>query len=375
MCVRAAELDAALARAVVERAVRAWSPATGSKRLSGRSGSTRLVGLLRVVAVAREVAVDEARRDRVADDRLDRRPADHQLRAAGAAPPRRSPRRRPRAGRSAAPAAGVRGIFARLHVNCGVFSAGSCTIVRRTCEPSCRSSERSDSRKPCSACLRAAVRRLQRDAAVGERRADLDDHAAVARPHAAQRGHRPPDRAEVGDLGRRAGTRPASSRVDRREDGRHRVVDPDVDRAELVLDLVAPPLRPARRRRRRPGPRPRGRRGARPRRAPPRAAPRPRATSPTRRPARANARAVARPTPADAPVTTTTGDSVEATVTALPRRQDLPLVETQEAGLVGADLVRRRRGRSRRLRTPRSSSRCAPGSGPHRSPAPRPARG
>ena len=39
--------------------------------------------------------------------------------------------------------------------------------------------------------LRAAVGGLQRDRAVGQGRADLDDRAAVARSHASERGHRP----------------------------------------------------------------------------------------------------------------------------------------------------------------------------------------
>ena len=82
--------------------------------------------------------------------------------------------------------------------------------------------------------LRAAVRRLQRDAAEGERRADLDDRAAVALGHPLQRGARPPDHAVVRDVGRA----PVLVRLDVEElrvDRRHRVVDPDVDRPELAL--------------------------------------------------------------------------------------------------------------------------------------------
>src|SRR5262249_59756610 len=42
------------------------------------------------------------------------------------------------------------------------------------------------------------------EAGIGERRADLHDHARVARAHAAQCAHRPLHRAEVGDLRRAA---------------------------------------------------------------------------------------------------------------------------------------------------------------------------
>jgi hypothetical protein len=45
--------------------------------------------------------------------------------------------------------------------------------------------------------LGGAVRGLQRDRPVGERRADLNDHAAAARRHAPERGHRAPHRASA----------------------------------------------------------------------------------------------------------------------------------------------------------------------------------
>ena len=82
--------------------------------------------------------------------------------------------------------------------------------------------------------LRAAVGRLERDAAEGERRADLDDRAAVPLRHPPQRGLRPPDHAVVGDVG----GAPILVRLDVEElriDRRHRIVDPDVDGAELAL--------------------------------------------------------------------------------------------------------------------------------------------
>ena len=70
---------------------------------------------------------------------------------------------------------------------------------------------------------------------MGERRADLDDDAAVTRPHPPQRGERPVHRAEVGDFGH-APHLVRAQLADGREDGQHRVVDPDVDRAQLRLD-------------------------------------------------------------------------------------------------------------------------------------------
>ena len=65
----------------------------------------------------------------------------------------------------------------------------------------------------------------------------MDDHAAVARQHEAQRGEHAVDVAEVGDLGRASDLRGVGI-PDGREDGCHRIVDPDVDGAELPLDLV-----------------------------------------------------------------------------------------------------------------------------------------
>src|SRR5215217_8212022 len=83
--------------------------------------------------------------------------------------------------------------------------------------------------------LATAVGRLERDASVGERGPDLNDRAAISRPHAAQRGLGAPNEAEVDDLGRA----PELIGLDvpgEREDRRHRAVDPYVDRAELLLD-------------------------------------------------------------------------------------------------------------------------------------------
>ena len=83
--------------------------------------------------------------------------------------------------------------------------------------------------------LGGAVRRLQRDAAIGERRADLHDDAAIARLHPPQRRQRSVDDAEIGDLGDGA----VFVRLhldDGREDARHGVVDPYVDGPELLFE-------------------------------------------------------------------------------------------------------------------------------------------
>lgn len=84
--------------------------------------------------------------------------------------------------------------------------------------------------------LGPAVGRLEWDAAPGKGRSDLHDGAGVAGHHAAQRSQRAVDRAEVGDLchpfeliGRNI-LHPGEHRG-------HGVVDPDVDRAELLFDL------------------------------------------------------------------------------------------------------------------------------------------
>ena len=82
--------------------------------------------------------------------------------------------------------------------------------------------------------LRAAVDRLQRNGAVGQCRADVDDGAAVAHAHPAQRRHRAVHLAEVGHRG---ATLELLGRelADRGEHRGHGDIHPDVDRAQLVL--------------------------------------------------------------------------------------------------------------------------------------------
>ena len=89
--------------------------------------------------------------------------------------------------------------------------------------------------------LRAAVRGLQRDRPVAERGPDLDDRAAVAGHHAAQRRHRAVHVAQVGDLG----DPPELRRGDLGERGEHRGephVHPHVDRAELAFRPLGGPV-------------------------------------------------------------------------------------------------------------------------------------
>jgi hypothetical protein len=96
---------------------------------------------------------------------------------------------------------------------------------------------------------------------------------------------------------------------DGREDRRHRVVHPHIDRAQLRFYRRGHPLHlvgvcDVGLQRQRGAPEPSHVCAAASRPA------KPRATSPTAAPPRANAQAVARPTPADAPVTTTTSDAL-----------------------------------------------------------------
>jgi hypothetical protein len=70
------ELPGAVDRAVVERAMGAKVSVDRLPQDIGPVQVDRLVGLLRLVAVARQIAVAQARRDAVAVDGLDGRAAD-----------------------------------------------------------------------------------------------------------------------------------------------------------------------------------------------------------------------------------------------------------------------------------------------------------
>ena len=90
-------------------------------------------------------------------------------------------------------------------------------------------------RKAADGEFRSAIRRLQRDCSVTQGRADLHDGAAIAGAHALESRHGPVDLTEVSDLGHT--TEFVGFNVaDRREDGHHRVIDPNVDWAQFRLD-------------------------------------------------------------------------------------------------------------------------------------------
>ena len=91
--------------------------------------------------------------------------------------------------------------------------------------------------EPVDGVLGAAVGGLQRDAALPQRRPDLHDRPAIARPHPGQRRHRAVHEAQVGHLGDPA----ELLRGDLGERGEHRGeghVDPDIDGSEGVLYLL-----------------------------------------------------------------------------------------------------------------------------------------
>ena len=91
--------------------------------------------------------------------------------------------------------------------------------------------------KPADRELGAAVRGLQRDGPVGERRPHLHHRAVVARHHPVQRRHGAVHGAEVGHLRRPAEL--IGIDVDElREHGRHGVVHPHVDGTELAFGLL-----------------------------------------------------------------------------------------------------------------------------------------
>ena len=121
----------------------------------------------------------------------------------------------------------------------------------RTLLLSCRSSVAHRRREPGDGVLGAAVCRLQRDAPVRERRADLDDHPPVAPSHPAQGRHRPVDIAQVVGLGHPARTRRRrSARRARRRSSSHR--SPTRRSVRVLLRRGRLPPRPGRLCRRRP---------------------------------------------------------------------------------------------------------------------------
>ncbi len=89
--------------------------------------------------------------------------------------------------------------------------------------------------EPLDRVLGAAVRRLEGNPAVRQRRAHLDDRPAIARQHPLERGLGSPHRPQIGHP-RGSLVFLGCDVVEEREHGRHRVVHPDVDRAEMIFD-------------------------------------------------------------------------------------------------------------------------------------------
>ena len=91
-------------------------------------------------------------------------------------------------------------------------------------------------RKTTKPVLCAAISALKRNAAIGERRSDLDDRAVVPRLHHPESGHRAVDASEIRNFG-------DSLELFRihllewREHRHHRIVDPDVDGTEVVFNF------------------------------------------------------------------------------------------------------------------------------------------
>ena len=115
-------------------------------------GIRRLVGLLGAVAGSTEVPVEQSRDHAVAQDGPHRAGPDPDLSPSGL--------------RDSYDSLGRHlGLIDRRHrlgpigqagkrvPNCGVFMAGRCTVDSRTSDRSCRSSQRTESVKPCMACL------------------------------------------------------------------------------------------------------------------------------------------------------------------------------------------------------------------------------
>jgi hypothetical protein len=84
--------------------------------------------------------------------------------------------------------------------------------------------------------LGSAVCGLQRDASIRQRRANLDDDAVITGFHPPERREGAVDHAEVRHLGH-ALVLVHFHLDDRREDTRHRVVDPDVDGTKRLLEF------------------------------------------------------------------------------------------------------------------------------------------
>ena len=174
-----------------------------------------------------QVAIQHARQHGVADDQLH------------AGKPSQYSRHVPRTARSTALATtsgsmglpmarGARSMWTRAQSNCGVSTAGRSIMVIRMREPSLISSVPNRVGETTNSAS-APERRLERNTAISQRRTDLDDAAAAARPHRFQSGHR----AGAPSRGRQTSvTRRNSCGVISATTGEHRlhgVIDPDID--------------------------------------------------------------------------------------------------------------------------------------------------
>src|SRR5215469_11623021 len=82
----------------------------------------------------------------------------------------------------------------------------------------------------------ATIHRLQRDRAISQRGADLHDIAMIARLHASECRHGPPNLAEVNNFGG-ATILLGCHLLEWPEDRSHGIVDPYIDWTELPFDL------------------------------------------------------------------------------------------------------------------------------------------
>src|ERR1700761_5751462 len=83
--------------------------------------------------------------------------------------------------------------------------------------------------------LARAVCGLKRNGTVRERRSDLNDGATVPWQHASERGEGAVDESEIKDI-RNALVVIGSHLLHGRKHADHRIVHPDVDRAEVLFD-------------------------------------------------------------------------------------------------------------------------------------------
>lgn len=198
-------------------------------------GRQRAVRLLRLEAGPREIPVGEAGRDLVPDDRLDRRSADVELSLAVVG----GPRDRARGDLRLVDRRNRLGLVRKAALHPVELGRVECRHLQHHDAHVAAVVEQLGAQRvhePLDRVLGRAVRGLERDTPVGERRADLDDGAAIARQHALERGKRAVDVPEVRHLGHAAEIL-GRHLLHGREDREHRVVDPDVDGPELGLHL------------------------------------------------------------------------------------------------------------------------------------------